>query len=778
MTAERRHDSVALGILFAVPTILFFDVLVQWNVLYERDVATFFHPAKKILRDIILGGDFPYWNRWFSAGQPLASNPQFELFYPPAWLVLLPPFEYWFQFLIVLHVYIAIFGMYAFLRSLPLRRAAAVFGAASFATGGLLLSTLNLLPILFALAWLPAVCLFTRKFLRERRPRDFAVAALFLGLQVLVGEPMTILQTGLLLGLYAIASGWQERSPGIAFRRIADVAAVSAAALLVSAAQTLPAIDLVRDTVRSRGFDLRTVSGWSMPWQRLPEFLFPHFLGHALPDSGLPYWGAQLYGTPATPYLFSIYPGLAIAVFCVAGALARIRGTAFFLTVSLTSLVLAAGSHTPLLHVLYDAGLVRSLRYPEKFLLFGGFAAITFAAVSFDAFLEGAERVRRAAIAACGAVVLLAITGAGLTFSPLYAAFLKASFGWTQVFPSIVRSAKVGWLIATAVSVLLLLLLRNARTRRRRAWLLAFALFVLIDLAPLAIEIAPRMPASFYTTEPPVVAQMKTMRDQFRLFHYAEWDRNSTTARAFRYNHPEVANVLRNSLSPMVPAEYGIMTVLEPDYDRTALLRTDEFMRLIPELNGTDWLTRLAAMSNVGAVALYDDPAAALRRAGGSLRDVRPVKIVPGRAAPRYYFASVVQSIEGRDDFISQLRHERAPLDAAFVEGQSFVPARGRVRSVVEGPNDARIEVEAAGRSFLVMSVTTHKYWSLTIDGAAADPVVTNIAYQGVVVPEGRHVIEMRYRNPLIPAGVAISLATLIALIAVAVRSLPAPDLR
>jgi len=40
------------------------------------------------------------------------------------------------------------------------------------------------------------------------------------------------------------------------------------------------------------------------------------------------------------------------------------------------------------------------------------------------------------------------------------------------------------------------------------------------------------------------------------------------------------------------------------------------------------------------------------------------------------------------------------------------------------------------------------------------------VGYQGIVVPAaGRHVVEMRYRNPLIAVGAAISLAALLALV-------------
>jgi uncharacterized membrane protein YfhO len=91
-------------------------------------------------------------------------------------------------------------------------------------------------------------------------------------------------------------------------------------------------------------------------------------------------------------------------------------------------------------------------------------------------------------------------------------------------------------------------------------------------------------------------------------------------------------------------------------------------------------------------------------------------------------------------------------------------PARGVIRAQREWPNGARMDVQSAGNAFLVMSVTPHKYWTITIDGSKANALITNIGYQGVAVPRGRHIVEMRYRNPLIAIGAAISAFTLLVL--------------
>src|SRR5687767_16017300 len=98
--------------------------------------------------------------------------------------------------------------MYALLRSMELRPEAAWFGAMAYGLGGLYLSYINLLPILFCAAWLPLTCLYVRRFMLHPTVRHFALAALFLGLQFLVAEPTTVMQTGFLIGMYALYRGW------------------------------------------------------------------------------------------------------------------------------------------------------------------------------------------------------------------------------------------------------------------------------------------------------------------------------------------------------------------------------------------------------------------------------------------------------------------------------------------------------------------------------------------------------------------------------------------
>jgi hypothetical protein len=715
VTDRRRHDLIAYAILTLVPTILFADILLGINSLYARDIASYYYPAKKVLREIVLGGHFPYWNPFFSAGQPIAANPEHEVFYPLTWLLLLPDYFYAFHLHALIHIYIVTFSMYALLRDLELGRPAACFGALSFGVGGLVGSMLNLFPILFSVAWMPLTCLYTRRYLLRRSRRDFALAAFFLGIQLLVGEPTTALQTGILLGMYALYRGGGMRPIA---RNVSAVGAISLASLLVAAVQVLPTIDHFGDSVRSRGIPFSIVSTWSMPFQRLGEIVYPHFFGWVSPESYRLFFGTALYGSPQSPFYYSLYCGLAIAVLALAGLVARIRGAALVCTIGVISAILAAGAFTPLLGILHGLGVARSSRYPEKFTLLGIFALVLFGSIVLDRILSGDERLRKTTLTVAGAVSALAI------------------------------------------------LLRNVTRMRRPLWLAVLGAFAFFDLASIAPEVNPRMPASFYEP-PPIARRFPPNRHEYRLFHFVTWSGNEKAAQAYGDNSAELYWIRRNAMPPVIPAGYGLRTVHEADYDLTGLIATEDFTHASWELsrrNPRVWLDTIAAMSNIWYVAVYRSYAQGIALARGNVRELEPVRWIEGKHYPRYYFADQVESIRGPGDFAAKLATGRFSRAAAFVAQPGFTPARGVVRKWHEWPNGARLEVEAAGRAFLVMSVTPHKYWRVTIDGNEAPAVVTNIGYQGVEVPAGRHIVEMRYRNPLIAAGGGISLAALLAL--------------
>lgn len=753
--SSRRADLIALAILTLLITILFADVLLGINALYIRDIAHAAYPARLMLRDAVLGGEFPAWNRWISAGQPMAANPAHAVFYPLTWLVFLPSFDVGFALMLLLHVYIAAWGMYALLRSMRAAPPAAFFGALSFALGGALLSILDLLPLLMSFAWMPLTCLFGCRFARNGSRRDFALAALFFGMQALVGEVAILLQTGIVIGIASLRYGW---------RGVARVGLISVFAVLVGAVQFLPAMDLARDSVRARGFPFEQVTTWSFPPARLGELLQPNLLGHHVLNGRRVYWGGVLYPRRGIPFVRTIYPGLLVVAFAIAGLIAGTRGRSVFVAIAVTSLVLALGAHTPLWTLLYDIGLARGIRYPEKFILMGLFALTVFGALTLDRVLARDERTTRIALRTVIGIAIVLGAMALLASLPVHATLFQKLWNPPgHILAEMLAASRSSWILAALRAALLFVLLRNLPRVRESIGLALLGLLLLLDLGTLLPELAPRV-APAYFREPPLVArQLPGHREQWRLFHVAAWEVNAKPA--YFAPKPDLYWVHRNAMYPMMPATWGIRTAIEPDFDRTTLLPTADFTDAVWALRRTreDWLPVAASFANAWFAAVYIDPAEAAARANNETRRIEPVRLLGLDPVPRYSFADQLVTIRDNNEFVARLGRNDTSPRAAFIHAPSFTPAPGRVTHVTETANTARLEVETRGRAFLVMSVTPHKYWHITVDGAEVQAVVTNAGFQGVTIDQpGRHVVEMRYRNPLFAIGGAISLLALL----------------
>ena len=742
---RRRADLAAVAILLLLPTIYFFDVVSGRNAFYFADLVRFHHPGKKVLRDIVLRGEFPYWNPTISAGQPLAANPQHEVFYPLNWLIFLPNFDTGFQLLILVHIALALVAMFALLRSMNLQRPAAMFGAFSYGLGGVILSFHHMLPHLFCAAWLPLTLLFARRALLHRRPRDFALASLLLGIEFLIGEPAMLLETALLIGAYALDRGIREKR---VVSSLLLAAAIGVAGLFAGAAQTLPSIDHTRDSVRGRGIAWSVASYWSMPPLRIGELAYPNLFGHMSRGDRMLFWGTSLYPREVSPYLYNLYSGLFIAVLAIAGFATRSRGWKLAAALIAASILLALGAHTPLLRILYDAGF-QFIRYFEKFMFFGIVAMIIFAAATFQRLLDGDRRVRGAAMITTAIVMVVAL------FGPL------PSNGELRAI------ARTDWSLAILRGSLLMLLLAAITRIKRPLWLALAALFVVADLTPLIRELTPRTDRSLFEYTPIAAQKLAHVRGPFRAFPEADWYSHTPLAQSYVSFFGLRLDPVRNAMLPPIPSEFGLQTAMESDFDFTSLNTTDDFIAAMTKIgyrSASGWPQPMAAMSNAWFHTQYRPLADARARAGGDVRKLQPVAYLPLQPHPRYYFASSVVSIRNRDDFVRLLSTQRFDNDAAFASIAPFTPARGVVRRVDETSNRIRIEADSEGRAFLVISVTPHKYWHVHVDHRDAQPIITNLGYQGLEVPRGHHVIEMQYRNPLIAIGLAISIVTMLLL--------------
>jgi hypothetical protein len=671
--SERRADFVSALILTGVVIVLFADVLFLGNNFWFRDLFVYHFPMKKIVRDTIASGQFPWWNPWWGGGQPMIANPAYEIFYPPQWLIFIGSYPFGFALHIVAHVVIALVGMYAFLRSIPLRIEAAMFGALSFGLSGFFFGTMTNLPTFFVWAWAGVV---GWAFLRAIRGGRIATAAIALAMPLLVFEPMALAQ---MLALVIVGAAYLDR------RSLPRVLAAIGVAIAICAVVIIPAVDHTRDSIRSRGFSRDLAADYSLPPERPIELIAPRFFG-VLPDIRT-WWGYRFFGARGTPYLMSIYCGVAVIILAIAAMVRRVRGWTLVLAICAVSYVLAIGS--PLFFLLSDAS-GHSIRYPEKFIGAALVTLIVFAAMALDRIAW----IRRAVV---GAAVAVAVTLWVLV--PLMSMDFSAFWHAPEELASVARGEMI---FAACIATMWAIVLWKFGTSRIYTWIAA--LLLLIDLGGLSNEILPRMPRRFFTT-PPVAAELEPGST---IFHRGVWTQEKIARQWERANQPLA---MRNGMRGYTPALWGFRSVLEPDIDGTDLLPTYDLLNAMlkrGQAGDPHWSEPFTRVSNVREILDYTP---------GSLS----VTKVPNNG--RYWFAK--------------------PF--------------ARIVRVSETSNSAALDVDAHETSLLIITITRHKYWRATIDGNQAPLQPANIAYQALSVPAGRHRVEIRYHNPLVWWGAAIS---------------------
>jgi hypothetical protein len=145
-------------------------------------------------------------------------------------------------------------------------------------------------------------------------------------------------------------------------------------------------------------------------------------------------------------------------------------------------------------------------------------------------------------------------------------------------------------------------------------------------------------------------------------------------------------------------------------------------------------------------------------------------------ALPRAWMVPRVEVVSAEES-LRRVRGESKeafnPRETALVElgggsrpdlPQGDFKAPPEARIVSYEPNRLAIETAADKRAVLVLSETSYPGWEVTIDGQPAVILTADYLLRGVIVPEGRHRVEMRYTAPGARLGAIISTLTLLAL--------------
>jgi hypothetical protein len=772
-----RHRLSGLwpALLAAAWLLLFFAPLVRsGQALANRDIPLFHLPLRSAFRGLAAFG-LPTWNPWLHGGQPVLSNPSYAAFYPPSWLVFVAPPDQALDLLVLLHGAIAFAGAWRLARHFGCGRGAAALAAIGYSGCGAYVSLLSAFTLFCSMAWFPWVLAWGDAALRgparERWRRPALLAGGALGLQLLNGEPTTVLMSG--LGLLALAASAGARRPAAVWRAAVPVAF----AVALAAVQILPTLGRMGDSPR-KALPSWHANLWSMPPARFAELVHPRAFGDPARQAEGIFFGWGIFDRDY-PYIESIYPGLLLALLGVA-ALIRwpIPRRAGWALVVAGGFFLALGRFNPLYEGFRRAiPVLAILRFPEKFAVLAVPALGLAGVLGWQRLLDERQAGRRGAadfplalalVTLAAALVLAAV----LTLQPRVGAWFVATHGAPDLDPA-TRAASLRYYlgetwatVATAAGVALLLALCRWRVPSRRLLEGSAVALLGFDLWRCGHGLVRTLPASFYRQPPPLAASLLPPRD--RIFvQPAVTGELAYMPRGWGDPRTLLTRTDLARLSPYAGLLWRIPYVFETDFDLTLTpwaRRSDDILR--EEWRRPENAYRFLGVWNAGTLLLRrtreEQPPAAPDPPSAVLRKVPNPYVLPRfRFVPRVGFhpdhRSALAAARAAGWKVQQGEH----CVRAGAPGTVAYPSPPEVLSIADEGGRIELRYRAAAGAFFVAATTYDRGWRATLDGRPLRVDPTAACQLGLQLPAGQHRLELRYREPLLPLGLAVTLAAL-----------------
>jgi len=755
--AARRHplarEAAALALLCALAAGFYWRLLAgdAFAPSGGGDLASFLYPYYVFAAQSLSLGRFPGWNPYVFSGMPFLADVQSGYLYPINLLqfALGRPSYSDMQALSILHVLLAGMCAYLCLRALPrlaLPPCAALLGAVAFMFSDLFVLHFGNLNMIAAAAWFPLVFLLFALAAERQSLLLAGWSGAALGISALAGHVQPTLYNSLFLAGYCAWLVAERALAGLGWRRawrpVLLLVAAAVAAALVSLPATLPAFVVSRETARA-DFSYWQASRFSLSPLRLIGVVLPDLFGR---DPAV-YWGL---GDRVESGYLGMLP-LALALF--AALRLRDRPWVPFLSLAAGFLALVSlGDTTPLHGWLYS--LVpgfRLLRAPSRAIYLADFAISALAAIAASHLSQAA---RPAALGLQARRFAATLARYGLpALALLFAASFFAILLLQDRDPVIFSRA---WLAAGSISRAAIVLgativaLRAAssatRPGRAAAWLVGVVLVSYLDLASAGanLDLAPRPPTAGFQHDA-AVAFLKSDLSPHRI----DVD-------------PAAASLWQPNMGMLYGIENvrGVANPMELErYNRFAGLAESRSSRLY-DLLGAKYvvMSKGAPPAEPKLVPVFgDDPTVDI--------------YLHREALPLVLLLHEVVAVAGPDEAAAALAAPDFFPDTAIVlEGRPdpVMAAAGPERLWFDerGTDAVRLGVEASASAYVLLTTPYSAGWLARLDGQLVRVWHADLAFMAVAVPPGEHVVEFVYRPPLFRAALALSLASLTALVA------------
>jgi hypothetical protein len=723
------------------------------QMLGGEDTRGLFLPWVSLVRAALREGRLPLWDASTWGGYPFFANPQVGLFYPPAWLAFLLPVRFGLGAYAAFHLWLAGMGMWTLARRLTGSDWGAMLAALTFAFSGFAAARLYMghLGLLATLAWLPWILV---AYLWSARRGDLWTAipaGVPVGLAVLAGHTSSLLYIGLIWLAFAVfhreatqrrrdAENGQTFAPlrlytrvlSFLVERIRPLVISALVGALLSGVILLPFMELSALSGRQQGALEVYGARWSFPPFHLIALLIPGYFG--VPGyTG--WWSVDNF--EELTYYVGLLPLLALAVAWRRPS----RLTWLCLGLIVFGLLLAFGAYGFLYPLLYRLlpffGLARAPARAAYLYLFAGSLLLAEVVARWEA-LAAEERqllLCRAmpwVLAIIGLDGLLGLAATGAAFAVYHPSetggrLWHQAGGWAWA-----------WVGGLGGACLLWRFLATDSARKRRAFGLLLAAFLLADLWLFGYRLVKSQPAqlSDYWRDARQIIGETTQR-------VVPW-----ATGLFIQNDASLAG-----LSSVL----GYNTLDVVAYQRFIADLADPRMTVL-DLLGVEYVLSPGTLE---ARFLEGERAPKLLGSAGAVRVYRRARVLP--MARLVYQVEVIadagqaKSRLNQPDFdpvATVILAQASPLEIGGGAGQAEV--------ALHTPERWQIKTQSDAAAILVLSENAYPGWRVIIDGLPAESLTAYTTLRAVVVPAGEHVVEWRFQPRSLYIGAALSVLGLL----------------
>lgn len=791
---EKYQDLFYIGMIF-LSIIVFFGSAIFGHGFDSADTLSS-QSFQTFLQDAKASGKFPLWVPYIFSGMPsygslLTGGDRLWDFIPQIVFGIASIFGKLFSSDVArLAFWYGAYGtgIYLLARLKKFDRHIAFFAAiaAVFSTWVILWAMIghNTKPVVFA--FLPFLFLFLEK-LRERFSIFYAVLVVFaMHLMFEAGHLQMIFYTGIALGLYVVielinrlvtkneplpflrAAGVLVIAGGIAFLMSSDRYFSTMEYTPYSTRGTAPIVKTAnqhQDETGGNDYDYATM--WSFSPDEIKTFFVPNFYGFGkLEYQGSltsnravkmqTYWGQKPF-EDAAPYM-----GIIVLMLAFVGFIRNMKDVFVQFLAILTgfALVLSFGYTFPILYdfFYYNIPYFNKFRAPSMVLVLVQFAVPILSAYGLAAIFEMRKNITKNDQKLLYG--LLGFSGLFLVFGLIYSSIFQSSYidsvtmskmgqqfvgaygaaTFNEIAMFIWEQMIADWYAVAFISIVGSVLIYSFAKSKlpQPIFILAIIALLFIDLWRVSyrpMEVAEKSPekATFQRTD--VIDFIKNDKSKFRIADFTNQSAN-------------------------VPAYFKLENV---NGYHSAKLRVYQDMLDVADQGSTSQVTNPFLWNILNVKYIISPQQLGAMPPAFQSSQTGAFVYYNQSAVPRVYFVDTIR-IAKQLDILKNLKEGNFdPRTTAYLEKEpsaAIVPASSAAKARIVNYENEYIKVEAENdaSNLLVFSEIYYPVsWKAFIDGKETEILKTNFALRSIVVPAGKHTIEMKFESPAFKQGKLIS---------------------